>query len=119
MVYNIYSYDDFKRAIDEICVYLTSKSVCKEKVFDCKLTAHELISNVLQHSGGSAVLEVAVTETAVEITVRAENTFEPPIKGKCPSIEAERGRGLYLVDSVCEERVFTQEGEIVVRIALK
>lgn len=119
MVYDIQSLDDFKQAIDEICAKLLSKSLCAEKIFDCKLTAHELISNVLQHSGGSAVLEVAVTAETIEITVRAEKPFIPPTKGECPPTEAERGRGLYLIDSVCAERVFTKEGAIVVRIALK
>ena len=119
MVYDIQSLDDFKRAIDKICADLISKSVCEEKIFDCKLAAHELISNVLQHSGGGTVLEVVVTEEAIQITVCAEKPFIPPMRGECPPTEAERGRGLYLIDSVCAERAFTKEGAIKVRIALK
>ena len=119
MRYDIQSLDDFKQAIDGICAELSSQSVCAEKIFDCKLTVHELISNVLQHSGGGAVLEVVVVEETVEITIRAEKPFIPPMRGQCPPKEAERGRGLYLIDSVCAERVFTKEGAILVRIALK
>ncbi len=117
MVYEINNYDAFKCAIDEVCADLALQAVSKEKIFDCKLVSHELISNVLHHSGGSARLEVSLTEGYIQITVRAERIFEPPTKGERPPTEAERGRGLYLIDSVCVERLFTQEGAIVVRLA--
>ena len=119
MIYEIFSYEDFKRATDEVCEKLSAQAVDQEKIFDCKLTLYELIGNVLQHSGGSAGFEVGVEEGYIQITVRAERVFIPPVKGKCPSAESERGRGLYLVDSVCAGREFTDEGRIVVRIALE
>jgi len=117
MVYEINNYDAFKLAIDEICAELALQGIPQEKIFDCKLASHELIGNVLQHSGGSAYLEVSLSEEYIQVSVRAERIFEPPTKGTCPSAEVERGRGLYLIDSVCVERLFTEEGVIVVRLA--
>lgn len=118
MVYEIHDYDGFKKAIDEICSVLSSHAISSEKVYDCRLISHELIANVLQHSGGSARLQVAVEEVYVLICVKAERTHCPPQKGECPDVSAERGRGIYLVDSVSAERTFTQDGEIIVKVSI-
>lgn len=119
MVFKIDDYDSFKAAIDEICAFLSSRAVAEERVFDCKLVSHELIGNVLQHSGGGAVLEVELDDAYIRLTVRAEKPFCPPDKGECPQTDAERGRGLYLVDCVCAERVFTADGCIGVLIPIQ
>lgn len=116
MVYKIYDYDAFKVAIEEICARL-SLAVCAEKVFDCRLICSELIANVLQHSGGWAQLQVKVLKRQVKIGVKAEIPFCPP-KGECPQISEERGRGIYLIDSLCAERTFTDDGEIVVKVSI-
>lgn len=117
MVYEIYDYDGFKAAIDEICAEL-SHTIPSEKVFDCRLISCELIANVLQHSGGLVRLQVDVREDYVQISVKAERTYCPPEKAVCPGTSAERGRGIYLVDSLSAQRTFTEEGEIVVKVEL-
>jgi anti-sigma regulatory factor (Ser/Thr protein kinase) len=118
MTYDIKDYDSFKAAIDEICAYLSSCAVSKDKVFDCRLIVFELIGNVLQHSDGGARLQVDLEENCVRISIKAEKTYCPPEKGECPQTSAERGRGLYLVDSFSLERTFTAEGEITVCVAI-
>lgn len=117
MVYEIYDYDAFKKASEEICAQLSLHSVSKEKVFDCRLICSELIANVLQHSGGSVRLMVAVDDVFVVISVKAENAFCPP-KGECPNTDAERGRGIYLVDSLCAERCFTEDGQLIIKVSI-
>ena len=42
-----------------------------------------------------------------------------PEKGICSDVYAENGRGLFLVDSVCQTRSQTKDGEIHVTIAIK
>lgn len=118
MVYDIRDYDGFKVAIDEICAMLSSHSVDAEKIFDCRLITFELIGNVLQHSDGGARLEVELGEDHVRISVKAEQAYCPPQKGKCPETSAERGRGIYLVDSFSAQRIFTEDGEITVTVSL-
>ena len=116
MVYEIENHDSLKAAVDEICVFLSSRAVAEERIFDCKLVMYELLANSLEHSGGRAWLQVALEQGKIHITVRAEMTYCPPKKGVCPSIEAERGRGLFLVDSLSVERIFTEDREIKVVI---
>ena len=119
MAYEIDSYDSLKATIDEICAFLLSRAVPKEKVFDCKLVVYELLGNSLEHSGGKAWLKVELGQEEICLTVRAERTYCPPKKSVCASLEAERGRGLYLVDSLSVERTFTENSEIKVVISIK
>ena len=118
MVYEIYDYDGFKAAIEEICAQLSVCSISKEKVFDCRLICSELIANVLQHSGGSVRLQVETGDGFVTIALKAERAF-CPADSKRPTVYAERGRGIYLVDSLCAERRFTEDGQIVVKVSIE
>lgn len=118
MVYLIENYDDFKNAIDEICAILSSHAISSEKVYDCRLISHELIANVLQHSGGCARLTVDMEKDCISICVKAERVYCPPSKGECPEVNAERGRGIFLVDSFSAERTFTEGGEIIVKVSI-
>ncbi len=116
MVFEIKDYDSFKRSVGEFCEYLLSLKIGEERVFDSRLVVHELLGNVLQHSGGSAWLRVELSEGGIELYIRAEKIFCPPSVGTCPELFAERGRGLYLVDKVSIARSFTEKGEIFVRM---
>ena len=117
MVYEIHDYDGLKNAVDEICSMLSAHAISSEKVYDCRLISHELIANVLQHSGGGAKLTVNMEKEYVIMCVKAERVYCPP-KGECPETDAERGRGIFLVDSFSVERTFTKNGEIVVKVSI-
>ncbi len=118
MQFDIKTYADFKAAVEELCARLTGEDIPAERVFDSKLIVHELVGNVLQHSGCGASLSAELADGFVHITVRGERAYQPPKEGTCPPCFAERGRGLYLIDSLCAERTFTDKGEILVRIRL-
>ncbi len=111
------TYDDLQRAVSMLTAFLSEQKLSAEKVFDGKLVAVELLGNALQHSGGGAVFQVEITDGYLHITVRGDKEFCPPTESFCPKCHAERGRGLFLVDSVCETRSY-QDGEILVRIKL-
>ncbi len=113
------SYDDFQRAIRELTAFLAAQKLSDNAIFDSKLVLHELLGNVLQHANGNAVVGVEVRGDYVHVSVRAEQVFCPPKESRCPENMAERGRGLFLVDSVCAERIFTENGEILVKIRIE
>ncbi len=113
------SYQDFQRAVSELTAFLHAQKLSPNTVFDSKLVLHELLGNVLQHANGIASVEVDVGGGFVHVTVRAEKVFCPPKESVCPDCTAERGRGLFLVDSVCAERSFTENGEIFVKIKIE
>ncbi len=119
MQFEIKTYADFKTAVEKLCAHLALREISPDRVFDSKLVIHELIGNVLQHSNCAATFKAEIDGEFIGITVRGENAYQPPKQGACPPCLAERGRGLYLVDSFSAERTFTQEGEIFVRIRIE
>lgn len=119
MVFRIENYLALREAMDEFCAFLLAEKVDKERVFDSKLAVYELIGNVLKHSGGSATLQGEIKDGLVRLKIVATKPFCPPNKTVCADVLSENGRGLFLVDKVCEERIFTQDGELIITIKTK
>ncbi len=119
MQFEMHSYDDLKKAVEDFCAFLSELKISAEKIFDSRLALHELLANVLQHAKGGASLQTEVKDGFIRIRICGEEVFCPPQKGECPQVYAERGRGLFLVDCVSEDRTFTKEGEILVRIRIE
>ncbi len=117
--FTITTYEELKAATESLCDALKREGIPAERVFDCKLVAYELVGNVLQHSACSATLCVTCSTEQVCLTVCGEKGYIPPVTCVCPPCEAERGRGLYLVDSMSVERTATENGGICVRICIK
>lgn len=119
MIFEIENYVGLKSAVEELCDFLALNKVEEERIFDSKLVVYELLGNVLKHSGGSAKLAMELMQEYVEVKVLAEKIFFPPERGTCAEVFSEHGRGLFLVDSVSQERTFTSDGGILVRIKIK
>ncbi|MBQ8342649.1 MAG: hypothetical protein IJY21_00940 [Clostridia bacterium] len=119
MIFQIENYVTLKSAVEELCDFLALNQVAEEHIFDSKLVVYELLGNVLKHSGGSAKLAMELLQEYIELKVLAERIFFPPEKGTCAEVFSEHGRGLFLVDSVSEDRTFTKDGGILVRIKIK
>ena len=118
MIFEIENYQTLKRAVEELCDFLFDNDVPVDKVFDSKLAMYELLGNVLKHSGGSAKLQGGLSDGFVELKILSERIFCPPEQGTCSDVYSEHGRGLFLVDSVCTERVFHDDGSIVIKIKI-
>ena len=118
MVFEIVSYESLKRAVDDFCAFLFSKNIPDDQIFDSRLAAFELLGNVLKHSEGGAKFSATVEEEHIELKILGANRYCPPEKGTCAEVYSEHGRGLYLVDSVCAERIVTDDGGILVRIKI-
>ena len=106
-------------AMERLCEFLQNRNVPQENVFDSKLVVSELVGNVLKHSRGVATLESEVADGLISIKVSSSTVFIPPEKSVCSDVYAEHGRGLFLVDSVCESRTTTDKGEILVTIKIR
>lgn len=119
MIFEVENYITLKSAVEKLCAFLSAEQIPDESIFDSKLVAYELLGNVLRHSGGKARLRGEVREEMIELEILAEKVFCPPEAGECAGVFSESGRGLFLVDSVCEERRFTEKGGILVRIRIR
>ncbi|MBQ8684788.1 MAG: ATP-binding protein [Clostridia bacterium] len=119
MIFEVENYAAMREALEKLCYYLAENDVPSERVFDSKLVASELVGNVLRHSGGVAKLCGEITEEFIELVILSSMPFLPPKASARADVFAEHGRGLFLVDSVCEERSLTDEGGIKVRIRIR
>jgi anti-sigma regulatory factor (Ser/Thr protein kinase) len=73
--------------------------------FDVRLLVSELVTNSVQHAAVAAedsiVLEVAIGDERVRVTVRDEGPgFEPPVSP--PPEDADAGWGLFLVEQLAD-----------------
>lgn len=117
MDFEIADYNALHAALDKMCGALLRAEMSEETVFNSKLVAAELLSNVLQHGGGRATFRVEREGDEIRLCVKGENGYRPPEKSACADVLSESGRGLYLVDCFCERRDYTaQEG---IRVFLK
>ena len=118
MVFQIDNYASLREATEKINKWLTEQNVSQERLFDIRLVMSELVGNVLRHAKTVARLGVEIDGAFLEVRVYSQTTFVPPTVSKKVEVFAENGRGLFLVDSVSEERSYTKDGEIRVRMKI-
>lgn len=119
MYFDVDGYNALKRALHQMCNDFTEAQIPESAVFDCKLAANELLSNALRYGGGRARFTAVRNGDVIKISVKSAADFRPPENSSCSGVEAECGRGLFLVDSVCEARLYSEEEgiSVVIRIA--
>ena len=117
-VFEIKDYASLQTALDGLCQFLAEKNIAQEKVFDCKLVACELAGNVLKYTDGKAGLRVEVLDGCVCLKALSETFFELPENIVCSGLYAESGRGLFLVNSLCEGQIVAEQDGIVAKIKL-
>ena len=116
MYFEIFDYNTLKSALHNLCRGLREFNVPQDAVCDSKLVADELVSNALQHGGGKAYLTVEVTEDLISLRVKGAYAFSPPDETMMVKVDAERGRGLYIIDALVETRESSFDGGTFVTI---
>lgn len=119
MYFEIDGYNALKEALQKMCAAFTAAQISEETVFNSKLVATELLSNVLQHGGGRARLRVERAGDEIRLCVQSENAYRPPEESSCADVFAERGRGLFLVDAYCERRLYSEREGITVYLKVQ
>ena len=119
MKYDVIDLETMHGAIAEFCRFLETENVSQGSIFDCRLVASELLANVLQHAKAQAKLSGRIEDGRIYVTVYSSVAYTPPTQTVLTDVYAERGRGLFLVDSVCEERETIDGKEITVKIRIK
>ncbi len=118
MHFEVNDREAMQQAITALCRFLGEKGLSSDRVFDSRLVASELLGNVFKHTDGVAKLKGSVQDGYVEIAVWSSVKFIPPKTARCSDVYAEHGRGLFLIDRICEERKVTDDGEVIVRIRI-
>ena len=118
MFFDVENHATLQRAVNALCDFLIEQNVPSDDIFDSKLVACELLGNVLRHKKGIARLCGEIKDGFVELKILSSSPFYPKEKQPCAEVYSEHDRGLFLVRSVCEERVFVDEDGIRVLIKI-
>lgn len=108
MIFEVKDYLTMQQAIESLCAFLIKEGAQENSVFDSKLVAYELLGNVLKHADGQAKLQGRIADGFIELKIYTTSKFTLPENKPCPEAMAEHGRGLFLVNTVCEERFFEE-----------
>ena len=119
MFFKITNLKDLQTGMEQLCEFLFREQIPSDSIFDSKLVVSELVGNVLKHSDGIAALHTEIKDGFISLKIVSTKPYVLPEKSVCSDVYSEHGRGLFLVDSVCQTRSQTEEGDIIVTIAIK
>ena len=119
IVFNVINPSEIQKELEKWTKYLHALGVSADQIFDSRLVACELLANVLCHAQSEASLRGEVRDGFIEMKVFSNTPFRVPQKITCSDVFCERGRGLFLVNELCEGLVFSEEDGIRVQIKLK
>ncbi|MDE6676203.1 MAG: ATP-binding protein [Clostridia bacterium] len=119
MLFEIENFLMLDDALAKMCAAFREEAIPENAVFDCKLVARELLSNALRYGGGRARFTFERSGEEIHIRVKSATDFVPPKVSVCSDVTAERGRGLYLVDAVSDERAYSKEEGICVIVKIE
>ena len=118
MVFEIENYQTMQMAMETLSRFFAEHGVPSEKAFDCKLVACELVGNVLKYADGKAGLRVEVLDGFARLKALSDSFFGLPERIECSGLYAESGRGLFLVNTLCEGEITAEADGIVAKIKL-
>ena len=90
--------------------FLKAQNISDEDVFLSRLVSCELISNVIRHSGEIAEFKGELLLDKISITVTAQSQSDINLTPSKPSVFAEGGRGLYIINAVSMNGIERGEG---------
>ena len=93
--------------------------VSDERAFDSKLVACELLANELKHAESETELFSEIKDGHIELKIFSRKPFKTPKNIVCSDMFAESGRGLFLVNELCEGQIFSETDGIRVRIRIE
>jgi anti-sigma regulatory factor (Ser/Thr protein kinase) len=98
-----YGAGDVPAARRTVAHYARSCGLAEERVEVLELAASELATNSVRHGGGSGSLAMWLEPGAVVIEFSDAGRLIDPLAGRlAPALDADGGRGLYLVNQLCD-----------------
>ena len=116
MIFEIQTHEHLHTALLQVCRFLTEHGASEHGVFHSRLAATELVGNVFRHAKATAKLQIVLQGEFIQINVYSSACTTPPKQSVCSDVYSENGRGLFLVDSICEKRIVLEDGTVQVVI---
>ncbi len=98
-----YGADDVRATRRTVASFARSCGLTEEQVRGLELAAAELVANSVRHGGGSGTLAMWRTDDAAVVEFSDAGVIADPLTGRqVPHHEQPSGRGLYLVNQLCD-----------------
>jgi anti-sigma regulatory factor (Ser/Thr protein kinase) len=99
----LFGHGDVPATRRTVAHYARSCGLSPEQVDALELAASELATNSLRHGGGTGTVAMWLEPAAVVVEFTDSGRLEDPLAGRSrPSADQEGGRGLYLVNQLCD-----------------
>jgi anti-sigma regulatory factor (Ser/Thr protein kinase) len=99
----VYGPGDVPATRRTVAQWARSCGLPEERVEVLELAASELATNSIRHGGGGGTLAMWLDESAAIIEFSDTGTLADPLAGRMtPTLDQEGGRGLYLVNQLCD-----------------
>ncbi len=118
IVFKIEDPSALQAAISELAKFLEQAGVSAEKIFDSKLAACELVANELKHAKSETALRGEIVDGHIVLKISSKTPFQPT-KITCSDVHSEHGRGLFLVNELCEGKMTFEGDGIKVKIKIE
>ncbi len=109
---------DMNASLQGFAEYLKDCSLTDDEVFFGRLVGCELITNVIRHCGEMAQFSGGVQDDRIVICVSSDGGEKFSLCPKLPELLAESGRGLYIVNVICDGDLTLSGNRITARIKL-
>jgi anti-sigma regulatory factor (Ser/Thr protein kinase) len=100
MEFNADEIGRIRRVVNEWATY---RGLSQIRASELVLAVHEAAANSVRHGGGRGVLEMWSEDGALLCEVRDGGVIHDPLVGRSlPSIDQEAGRGIWLINQICD-----------------
>lgn len=117
MTFDVDNLNDMHDELQRFADYLLGCGLTEDDVFFGRLVGCELLTNVIRHCKSAARFCGGMEGGVIVITVASEGAKSFGLCRGLPDVLAESGRGLYIVNAVCNGNVTFSEGGVTARIS--
>jgi anti-sigma regulatory factor (Ser/Thr protein kinase) len=113
--------DDLSDLRDFVGEQARSAGLVHDRVVDLQIAANELATNTIRHTGGAGVARVWLDGEHVICDISDGGYIADPLAGRLPPpISSEHGRGLLLINYLCDlVQLHTEPGSTSIRVYLR
>jgi anti-sigma regulatory factor (Ser/Thr protein kinase) len=98
----ICSIEKIRDVLNNMQTFVEARTSNEDSIFNSRLVACELVTNILKHSKCAAKLQVSFINEKLQIIVESECCFNAEAKSEMPDTTQPFGRGLYIINTLCE-----------------
>ncbi len=118
MTFKVKNLKDINPSLNKFVQYMQSLGLCEDDVFYGRLVGCELLTNVVRHCGVEAGFCASLKDGQMVISVSSGSDKRYKLCPDLPDALSESGRGLYIVNCVCNGEVAFSGDKVVAKLTV-